>query len=170
MNRQALDAMWDQFRQVHGVTIRAIQLIPDDQVDAKPVRNMRSARELVDHICGYLAAIPQAVAKGRITAADVEPQLARLTSTREMVRYARECFARADEAVRRITDADLERSVATHWGPSFPGAAMMHVLYDEHLHHRGQLYAYLRAMSVEPPFIWSFEQNEPDFQPHARRA
>jgi uncharacterized damage-inducible protein DinB len=170
MNRQALEAMWDQFRQVHGVTIRAIQLIPDSQIDATPVRNMRSARELVDHICSYLAAIPQAVVRGRITAADVEPQLARLDTAKDMVKYARECFARADEAVSRITDADLERMVATHWGPSFPGAAMMHVLYDEHLHHRGQLYAYLRAMNTEPPFIWSFDQNEPEFQPRAATA
>jgi uncharacterized damage-inducible protein DinB len=41
------------------------------------------------------------------------------------------------------------------------------VVYDEHIHHRGQLYVYLRSMGIEPPFIWSFEDNATEFQPKA---
>jgi uncharacterized damage-inducible protein DinB len=165
MTRQNLESLWEQFRLSNGVTLRALQAIPDDQLGASPVPNMRSARELVDHIYSYVKAIPQAVVKGQITAADVEPQLARLATTQDMVAYARECFQQADEAVKQITDQQLSSMVATHWGPSFPGSMMMTVLYDEHLHHRGQLYAYLRALGIEPPFIWGFEENEPAFQP-----
>jgi uncharacterized damage-inducible protein DinB len=165
MTRQNLESLWEQFRLSNGVTLRALQAIPDDKLGDHPVPNMRSARELVDHIYSYVRAIPEAVVKGQITAADVEPQLARMATTRDVVAYARECFEKADAAVQRITDQQLAGPVATHWGPSFPGAMMMTVLYDEHLHHRGQLYAYMRAMGIEPPFIWGFEENEPAFQP-----
>lgn len=165
MNRQTLDSMWEQFRLSNGVTLRAVQAIPDDKLGAAPVANMRTTRELVDHIYSYVKAIPQAVVTGEITAADVEPQLGRMQTAQDAVAYARECFQEADEAVRQITDEHLAGMVKTHWGPTFPGFMMMTVLYDEHLHHRGQLYAYLRAMGVEPPFIWGFEENEPAFAP-----
>jgi uncharacterized damage-inducible protein DinB len=170
MNRQALDVLWEQFRLVNGVTLRALELIPEDKLGASPIPNMRSLRELVDHIYGYLRAIPESVVRGQLTAADVEPQLDRLGTRADMLAYARACFQTADESAARITDAHLARMVATHWGPSFAGSVMISVLYDEHLHHRGQLYTYLRALGVEPPFIWGFDQNEPEFQPRAAKA
>jgi uncharacterized damage-inducible protein DinB len=170
MNRQSLDAMWEQFRAINGVTLRALERIPEDKLGACPVGNMRSTRELVDHIYGYLRAIPQAVLKGQITAEDVTPRSERLQTKRDMMEYARECFRQADEAASKITDAHLARMVATHWGPEFPGAMMMTVLYDEHLHHRGQLYTYLRALGVEPPFIWGFNENETAFQPRTAKV
>ena len=33
--------------------------------------------------------------------------------------------------------------------------------------HRGQLYAYTRALGVEPPLVWDFEHNEAAFAPQA---
>ena len=36
---------------------------------------------------------------------------------------------------------------------------------DEFLHHRGQLYTYVRACGAEPPFMWGFEDNAEGFQP-----
>ena len=47
---------------------------------------------------------------------------------------------------------------------------MIQIIYDELLHHRGQLFAYLRAMGVEPPFMWSFEDNAVEFRPKAPTA
>ncbi len=170
MNRQALSAMWEQFRGVNGVTLRALERIPEDKLAASPIPNMRSTAELVDHLYGYLRAIPQAVVTGRLTAEDVAPRLDRMATRKDMIAFARECFRQADEATAKITDAHLGRKVDTHWGVQFPGAMMMSVLYDEHLHHRGQLYAYLRALGAEPPFIWSFEENEPAFRPRAAGA
>jgi uncharacterized damage-inducible protein DinB len=39
------------------------------------------------------------------------------------------------------------------------------MLSDEFLHHRGQLYVYARAAGGEPPFVWSFDKNAPEFAP-----
>jgi len=39
------------------------------------------------------------------------------------------------------------------------------MMNDEFLHHRGQLYAFARACGVEPPFMWGFADNAPEFRP-----
>ena len=36
---------------------------------------------------------------------------------------------------------------------------------DEYLHHRGQLYAFLRQFGIEPPMNWDFEGSAPAYQP-----
>ena len=46
-----------------------------------------------------------------------------------------------------------------------PGFAMLNLLPDEYLHHRGQLYAYLRQLGMKPPENWDFEHSAPEFQP-----
>jgi len=69
--------------------------------------------------------------------------------------------------VQSLTDEKITRMVKTPWGESFPGFVCVQIIYDEHLHHRGQLYAYLRQLGIEPPFMWDFEHNAPEFQPRA---
>ena len=41
---------------------------------------------------------------------------------------------------------------------------------DEFMHHRGQLYAMARACGVAPPFLWSYGENAPEFQPREAAA
>ena len=84
-----------------------------------------------------------------------------------LIAFARECFERADAAVKRIGDTELAAMVPTPWNSVWPGSVAFHVMSDEFMHHRGQLYAYARACGVEPPFMWSYGENAPEFQPHA---
>jgi uncharacterized damage-inducible protein DinB len=170
MDRQDLHSMWEKFRLINGVTLRALDRIGDDHLVATPIPHMRSTRELIDHLYVYTRAIPEAVLRGRITAEDCAEQSQSLRTKADVQRYAREAFRAADAAVDNITDAHLQQPVETHWGPTMPGAAMMNVLYDEHLHHRGQLYAYMRALGIEPPYVWGFEENEPEFQPRSAKV
>ena len=55
----------------------------------------------------------------------------------------------------------------TPYGRDMAGEALMGITEDEFLHHRGQLYAFLRALGAEPPFLWDFEHNAPEYQPKA---
>lgn len=164
MNKQAVTAMWDHFKQVHGVTLRAIEMLPKDKLDTHPIAGMRSPKELVVHTYVYCKAIPEAVVKGSLTADDGKEPIDKIKTHEDLVKYARDCFAAADKATRQITDTNLNAMVPTFWGPTMPGSALMGVVPDEHLHHRGQLYAYLRTFGIEPPFMWGFDQNEPELQ------
>lgn len=49
------------------------------------------------------------------------------------------------------------------WGLALDGTFAMIILKEEFLHHRGQLYAYVRACGAEPPFLSGFGNNPDGF-------
>jgi uncharacterized damage-inducible protein DinB len=170
VNKQALDQMWDQFRQKYGVYLRVLEAIPADRYPTHPVAGMRTPMELAVHVSGTcVRAIAEGVAKGRITVDEAgEGKVAAdLGNKAALIAFARESFDQATAAVARIGDAELAAMVPTPWGSSWPGAVAFHVMNDEFTHHRGQLYAFARASGVEPPFLWGYGENAPEYRPRA---
>lgn len=173
MNKTALAGMWDQMRQKYGIYLRLLEAIPEDRLHAHPVPGMRTPAELAVHTSGTVVRDnAQGVAKGAITANESsEGSVAdRLRTRADLIAYARQCWKDADAAVARIGDAQLSAIVPTPWNMSFPGYVGFFLMNDEFVHHRGQLYAFARACGVAPPFLYSFEQNDPEFAPAAQPA
>lgn len=173
MDKTSLDQMWDQFRQKYGVYLRLLEAIPADCYATHPVPGMRTPLDLAVHVSGTVVRdVAEGVAKGRITADEgAEAKTAsELGSKPALLAFARQCFGRADAAVKRIGDAELAAMVPTPWDFSLPGWAAFHMLSDEFMHHRGQLYAFARACGVEPPSMWGFAGNAPEFQPRPAAA
>jgi uncharacterized damage-inducible protein DinB len=169
VNKQALDQMWDQFRQKYGVYLRVLDAIPADRYATHPVPGWRTPAELAVHISATCVRdIAEGVAKGRITVDEAgESKIAAGLGNKEaVIAFARECFGRANAAVARIGDAELAATVSTPWGSSWPGAVAFHVMHDEFLHHRGQLTAFIRLCGGEPPFIWGYADNAAEYKPH----
>jgi uncharacterized damage-inducible protein DinB len=168
VHKANLDQIWDQFRQKYGVYLRLLESIPADRYATHPVPGMRTPAELVVHISGTIVRdIAEGVAKGRITTDESAEAktAAELDNKTALVAFARQCFERADAAVKRIGDAELAAMVPTPWNMSWPGHVALHILQDEFLHHRGQLYAFARCCGVEPPFMWGYADNAPEYQP-----
>jgi len=166
MNKAQIAGMWDHLRQINGITVRVVAAIPKDKLDSRPVRDMRSPKELVVHLYTMLRYIAEGAKQGEIVSYDEKEQaaVARIQTSEDLLRYAGECWNAGDAAVRQFSDADCAAVVKTPWGMTFPGFVCVNIIYDEHIHHRGQLYAYLRTMGIEPPFLWDFEKNAPEFQ------
>jgi uncharacterized damage-inducible protein DinB len=116
--------------------------------------------------------LAEGVAQGRITAEEGEEAriAGELGTKAALLAFARRCFEQADAAVRRIGDAELAAMVPTPWNSTWPGYVAFHVMNDEFVHHRGQIYAYARACGAEPPFMWGYAENAPEFQPAAASA
>jgi uncharacterized damage-inducible protein DinB len=168
MNKTTLDQMWDQFRQKYGVYLRLLEAIPAEGYFTNPVPGMRSPAELSVHVSGSVVRdIAEGVAKGEITADESsEGKIAEeLGNKAAILAFARQCFERADAAVKRIGDPELAAMVTTPWNKSWPGWVAFHILHDEFLHHRGQLYAFARCCGAEPPFMWGYADNAPEYQP-----
>ncbi len=170
MNKAQVGGMWDHMRTINGITMRAIQAIPKDQIDSRPVRDMRTPKELVAHMYAAMNSIAEGIVKGSIAPEEKMESGAAIKSHDDLVRFASDCWKSADKAVRSLTDAQIGATVKTPWGMDFPGFVCVNIIYDEHLHHRGQLYAYLRQMGIEPPFMWDFENSAPEFQPKAAQS
>jgi uncharacterized damage-inducible protein DinB len=110
------------------------------------------------------------VSKGELKAEDVVEPADQIKTVDELVKWCRESWDMADREFEKLTDGQLSAMVPTPFGQPFPGFMLLTITYDEHIHHRGQLYAFLRAMGIEPPFLWSFEENEANFRPQEATA
>ena len=168
MNKAQMTALWDHFRTVHGITVRAIEAIPADKVDSRPCKDMRTPRELVVHMYNMMRYVAEGASKGNVgydNSKDDPVTMEKVKTHEDLVRYARDSWSAADRAVASMSDAQLQAMVPTSWGLPFPGHVCLSIVYDEHLHHRGQLYAFLRQLGVEPPFMWDFEKNAPEYRP-----
>ena len=50
MNLAYIRTLWEEMRHVTGITLRAIDAVPADKVDVRPIANMRTPKELVCHM------------------------------------------------------------------------------------------------------------------------
>ena len=168
MDKQALDQAWDQLRQKYGVYLRLLEAIPEDRYHTHPVPGIRTPAEMVVHISGtVIRDIAHGVLKGEITTDESSDAkvAAQLKTKAALIAFARKSWSEATVAVAKIGNAQLNAMVPTPWHMTFPGWVGFNIMTDEFLHHRGQLSAYARLCGVEPPFIWGFEDNAPDFRP-----
>lgn len=167
MDKQTLDQAWDQIRQKYGIYLRLVEAIPEDRYQSHPVPGMRTAAELVVHISGSIIRdVAQGVAKGKITADESSEAnvAAGLGTKAAVIACAKKCWGLANAAVATIGNAQLNAMVPTPWNMTFPGWVGFNILNDEFLHDRGQLYTYARLCGAEPPFMWGFAENAPEFR------
>ncbi|TMQ67462.1 MAG: hypothetical protein E6K78_05015 [Candidatus Eisenbacteria bacterium] len=169
MNTQELSGMWNHLRMCHGIARRAVAAIPADKIHSRPIPSMRTPVELVVHT--YATAVremAEGVARGEITEPDEVGMVARIETREDLLALVDESWAAATRAVSSITDAQLKAIVKTYWDANgAPGYRYFGALQDEFLHHRGQLYVYLRALGQEPPMVWDFENNASEFRPQS---
>ncbi len=166
MNKQKLAMMWDHLRQVHGIGIRVLEAIPADKIDAHPIPNMRTPKELIVHMYAMVfRETAEGVLRGKITQIDEVPIQNGIKTHAELVQFAKDQWNAANRAISQITDTHLTNTVTTPWDFEAPGFVMMGIIQDEYLHHRGQLYAFVRAFGKDVPMMWDFEHNAPEYQP-----
>lgn len=167
MNQQTLERRWDLIRQQYGIYLRLLESIPEDRLQDHVVHGMRTPAELIAHTSGSIVRdFARGIASGEIKkAADERAVAARLSSRGEALAFAQGCWDDANAAMSSVGEKELEATVKTPWNMSFPGKAVLNMLSDEFLHHRGQLYVFARAAGGEPPFLWSFDNNATEFAP-----
>jgi uncharacterized damage-inducible protein DinB len=172
MNQKTALAMWDHLRQMNGINMRLIAELPADRLDSHPIPNMRTPKELTVHMYDLcIKGLAEGLVRGEIidTESAEKTIAAGIRSRDDLVKFARDCWGSADRSMATVTDAHLSGTVKTPWPPhnAIPGSMVMGIISDEFLHHRGQLYAYVRALGGTPPNVWDFANNTPEFQPKA---
>jgi uncharacterized damage-inducible protein DinB len=165
MNRQEFLARLDYFNMVHGVTMRAIGAFSDKELGYRPHATMRTPRELIFHIYSQEKLLAEAAQNGRFTieAANQSnpedeaafPELEKLLTVNDARKYAEMSHRAAEKILRAMSDDELVRPVESPMGTR-PAWRFFSFAYDEHWHHRGQLYTYLRLLGKEPPMLYDY--------------
>ena len=169
MNKQELLARRDYFNLVHGVTVRAIEAFGDDELDFRPKAGMRTPRELVFHVYTQEKTVAEAVRQREFTfemanRSNPEDQsaaatLSALLTVIDLRKYANTCHDAAERNFRAMSDEEVARLIASPFG-TYPAWQYLLFAYDEHWHHRGQLYTYLRLLGKQPPMLYDYQAAE----------
>ncbi|MEK7348854.1 MAG: DinB family protein [Candidatus Eisenbacteria bacterium] len=165
MNKQYIQTLWEEMRLVYGISMRVYQAIPKDKIDSHPIAGMRTPKEIIAHMTCTLTSVATGTVKGQIEAYEAMEKEYVAKPYDDFMKWVGEGWSVADTAVRGMTDAQATGMVKNPWTTDFPAFACIQIIFDEHLHHRGQLYAYLRCFGVEPPFLWDFENSAKEYQP-----
>ncbi len=166
MTRTSLEQLWTRLRPRHGIALRVIEVLPEDKIHTHPIPHMRTPVELVVHLyASVIREMVECVARGEYVQPDETAIAARMRSKADLLAFARESYAAASRGVESISDAELRGTLKTPWGASPPGSHMIEAIPDEFFHHRGQLYAYARALGAEPPDMWDFANNAVELRP-----
>jgi uncharacterized damage-inducible protein DinB len=165
MTREQLLARRDYFNLVHGVTIRAIAALTDQELDFRPMARLRTPRELIFHIYAQEKLLAEAARDGRFTLEAANgsnpeepsnaPAIAALATVKDAVAFANSNHDAADTIFRAMSEEDVARPVESVMG-AYPAWQYFQFAYDEHWHHRGQLYVYLRLLGKEPPNLYDY--------------
>jgi uncharacterized damage-inducible protein DinB len=166
MNKQELLARRDYFNLVHGVTMRAIGVFGDTDLEFRPHAVMRTPRDLVFHIYAQERILAEAAQQGQFTlemANRSNPEeplaastLSALRTVTDLRQYADASHVAAERIFRGMSEHEIGREVASPFG-TYPAWRYFLFAYDEHWHHRGQLYTYLRLLGKEPPMLYDYQ-------------
>jgi uncharacterized damage-inducible protein DinB len=81
-----------------------------------------------------------------------------LKTVADCQKFARECHQAGDDALAALTEEQLARPLESPFG-TFPTWQYFAFAYDEHWHHRGQLYTYARLLGKQPPMLYDYENS-----------
>ncbi|MGH7742477.1 MAG: DinB family protein [Candidatus Eiseniibacteriota bacterium] len=164
MNQKSFIGLWDHIRQIVGIGIRAVEALPEGQLDAHPIAKMRTPKELAYHQFATLRELLEGLVRGDIKDAE-DADAAKIRTKAELLKFCHESWTAANRAAQSVTDEKLTAMVKTPWGRDLPGNVVVVISSDEFLHHRGQLYAFVRALGGEVPEMWDFAHNAEEYRP-----
>ena len=165
MDRQTFAMLCEYFNMVHGITLRAIDAFTDGELDFRPKPGMRTPRELIFHTYSQEKILAEAAQHGQFTAEAASrsspeqkagaAEVQALGKVADLRTFAQACHQTAQETFSRMSETELNHPVESPFG-TYPAWRYFSFAYDEHWHHRGQLYTYLRLLGKEPPMLYDY--------------
>lgn len=149
---QSTDALFAHWQGHRRLTHRLIEAYPEDELFRFHIGTMRTFGAIVEELLSMAAPMLAGLATGRYDAAPAPTPQARSRAA---------LLARWDEATDAMTRTwpsippERFQETVTAFG-QYTAPAFELVLYviDNEIHHRGQAYAYARALGVEVPPFW----------------
>jgi len=140
---------------------KAIILIPDDKLNWKLFEDAMTAADLGIHIYACSLVYTAGTLKGEFSDADyaiIPFDSKNVKSATEIVEYGEKVKNYIKETLPKLTEADMDKKVTYNcWGSvKIGGFESLSTIFEEVIHHRGQLCIHLRMLGIKPPFIYDF--------------
>ncbi len=143
-----MDSFVSNWRRIHKQTTKIMAAAPNDKYDWKPCDSAMTLGELMNHLWIAEAGLV-AAAKTGVFPKEAPPKI---TDTAELIAAYDKTHEEAIAAATALTPEELSEQVAP-FGPDKPMSRMtlLHLTHEHEIHHRGQLYTYLRIAGCEVP-------------------
>jgi uncharacterized damage-inducible protein DinB len=150
-------ATWD--REAES-TVKLLRALPPGQYDFRPDAGGRSLGELAWHLAEGDAYMSYGIEQGGFSPDMKPPHIERPRTVEalapEYERVHREAVAR----IRKLTPADLDRSVQFFRGPTTVREILWTMLLSHSIHHRGQLTLMCRLAGGQAPGLYGPNREE----------
>ncbi|MDG4658088.1 DinB family protein [Ectobacillus antri] len=127
-----------------NVTIDLINKIEQGNYDFKPTETSMTAEQLVTHMLTSFYKFAAVVKAG-----DVSPLMAPIEDTEtNLVKLADKYTSETISLLESLTEEDFDRVIdlTRVFGANLPGAHVLQMAYEHEIHHKGNLFVYVRAM------------------------
>ena len=145
---EQVDSLVKNWRRIHKQTTKIMAAAPNDKYDWKPADSAMTLGELMNHLWIAEAGLVAAAKTG------VFPKEApeKITDTAALIAAFDKTHEEAVATAQAFTAEELAETVAP-FGPdkAMPRSALLHLTHEHEIHHRGQLYTYLRIAGCEVP-------------------
>jgi uncharacterized damage-inducible protein DinB len=132
------------------LTRRVIAAFPEDQLFTHSVGAMRTFGEMAMELLGMGAPMARGIATGVWQSYTKAEAVTRA----DLLRLWDESTSQIDDVWSRIPPERFQERMTAFGVYEGPVYELMMYVVDNEIHHRGQGYAYLRALGVEPPPFW----------------
>lgn len=145
-----LESMFANWHRIHKQTTRVMASAPDDQYGWRPHETAMTLGELMNHLFQAEMGLAEAVVTG------VYPhEFPSYSTTAELIAAYDTSH---DEAVSRLKGLAPEawQETIAPFGPQavMPRLVVLNLALEHEIHHRGQLYTYLRILGCEVPSLF----------------
>lgn len=149
VNTHELLKHWQGHR---NLTRRVLEAFPEDQFSAFSVAGMRTPAQLAAELLAIAGPGITSIATNVIKPFSEEEFLC--TEKQACLQKWDETTKVIDDTWDKLSEHDFHRTINLFMQYEFPAISSIFYFIDNEIHHRGQLYVYLRALGIEPPFFW----------------
>ena len=143
-----LNAFVQNWERIHQQTVALMKVAPDDQYDWKTCESAMTLRELMNHFPQAEAGLAHAIVHDTMPTERPAP----INETAALIAAFDASHAAAVAQVSTLPAEKLGETI-TPFGPThaLTREQLMQALLEHEIHHRGQLYTYLRMLGAPVP-------------------
>ncbi|MGI8385028.1 DinB family protein [Robertmurraya sp. P23] len=132
--------------------LELLKVVNDEQLSFRPWENGMSLSELALHISGSTSMFVNTVKTGVFTPPTEKKEV---STAKELIELVEAQTEYAKQELEKLTDEQL-KSIIAFAGMDLPGKAILELAKDHEIHHKGQLFTYVRLLGIEevPFFIY----------------
>jgi len=154
-----LHAMVGSLESESKTTRKVIAAVPNNNRDYKPDPKSRSAGEVATHIATSDVWFADCILKGEFAWTGEPPTPAEFTDPGAVAKWHETQLADRFAKLRALKPEQLTKET-DFFGMKGPNVGWMVAFNNHHIHHRGQLAAYLRAAGSKVPAIYGMSADE----------